>query len=75
MMRVLALLTGFGFAVIGGITFIAYMNLFTVGFSLLKYLAFMVLRPESYLFLAGVALIWSALYYPEKSGDEENKNV
>ncbi|TMW74044.1 hypothetical protein FGB90_00975 [Alteribacter natronophilus] len=77
-MRIFALLTGYGFAVAGGVTFIAYLNLFTVGFSFIKYLGFMASRPEFYLFFLGMGLIFGALYFPDQDGDEkdgENKNL
>ncbi|MBM7096123.1 hypothetical protein JSY36_10175 [Bacillus sp. H-16] len=74
MFRVVGLFVGFGFSVLGGITFVAYLNLFTVGFSFMKYVLFMALRLESYLFFAGIGMIWLAIYYPGKNEDEE-KNI
>ncbi|WP_026690198.1 hypothetical protein [Alteribacter aurantiacus] len=73
MFRIVVLLVGFGFSVLGGIAFVAYLNLFTVGFTVAKYLLFMAFRPESYLFIFGVLMVWLSLYYPEKKEDEEKK--
>lgn len=47
-------LTGFGFAVSGGVTIIAYLNLLPVGLSWLEYLLFIRGRPECYLLPIGI---------------------
>ncbi|UTR11128.1 hypothetical protein MM300_02010 [Evansella sp. LMS18] len=64
MARVFFLLVGFGLAVLGGVSLVAYLNLLTVGFSLREYGLFLLTRPELYIFLSGLVLIWSIIYFP-----------
>ncbi|WP_096435744.1 hypothetical protein [Alteribacter populi] len=71
MFRIVWLMIGFSFSVFGGITFVAYLNLFTVGFSFIRYLMFMAFRIESYFFIAGLLMIWFAIYYPSKENEEK----
>ncbi|GAA0433079.1 hypothetical protein GCM10008983_07150 [Lentibacillus halophilus] len=61
-------LTGFGLAVTGGVTAIAYMNFLPVGISWPDYFIFIANRPESYFLPAGMLLIAIALLrYPNGS--------
>ncbi|SFD38609.1 hypothetical protein SAMN05216238_10193 [Lentibacillus persicus] len=58
-------LVGFGLAVSGGVTIIAYMNFLPVGVSWGDYFVFIAGRPECYLFPIGVFLMAIALFqYP-----------
>lgn len=65
-MRIFLLLTGFGLAVLGGISTIAYLNLLTTGYTALDYLHFIKGRVECYLFLIGMLIICLSIYYPGK---------
>jgi len=61
-------LIGFGFAVSGGVTIIAYMNLLPAGFGWMDYLLFLKTRPECYLFPIGIVMISIAtLFLPQES--------
>ncbi|MBU9713265.1 hypothetical protein [Evansella tamaricis] len=64
--RFFILFIGFGFAVIGGVSIVAYLNLLTVGYSIAEYLLFLVGRLELYLFLLGILLVWGMIYLPFK---------
>ncbi|MGG3449542.1 hypothetical protein [Domibacillus aminovorans] len=56
-MRFMIFLTGFGFAVAGGVSFIMYFNLLAAGMTWTDYLSFTISRPECYLFFLGWVLI------------------
>jgi len=61
-------LLGFGFAVSGGVTMIAYLNLLPAGFSWGDYLLFLKTRPECYLFPIGITMITVATFFlPQES--------
>lgn len=61
-------LMGFGFAVSGGVTMIAYLNFLPAGFEWIDYLFFIRDRPECYLFPVGVVMISIAiLLFPNES--------
>lgn len=62
--RALVLFIGFGLAVAGGVTLIAFLNLLSMGNSWLEYFSFMSHRGEAYLFLIGIAMMWLAIYFP-----------
>lgn len=62
--RMFLLFIGFGIAVIGGISTIAYLNLLTTGHSFKDYLFFITGRIECYLLPAGLLVIWSTIYFP-----------
>jgi hypothetical protein len=62
--RFFMLLIGFGFAVAGGVTLIAFMNLIAAGHGFLEYFLFVGRRPEFYLFLVGMGIIWGSVYFP-----------
>ncbi|TMN23105.1 hypothetical protein [Lentibacillus cibarius] len=58
-------LLGFGLAVTGGVTIIAYMNFLPVGVSWGDYFIFIASRPECYFLPIGILLIAIALFrYP-----------
>ncbi|MGG7618539.1 hypothetical protein [Bacillus coreaensis] len=65
-MRIFLLLTGFGLAVLGGISTVAYLNLLTTGYTIMDYLEFIKGRIECYLFLVGMLMIWLSIYFPGK---------
>ncbi|GGD18076.1 hypothetical protein N780_03355 [Pontibacillus chungwhensis BH030062] len=61
-------LVGFGFAVSGGVTIIAYLNFLPAGFSWMDYLIFIKERPECYLLPFGILFITIAVYlFPQDS--------
>ncbi|HAQ08493.1 MAG TPA: hypothetical protein DCR24_13600 [Bacillus bacterium] len=57
---------GFGLAVSGGISTIAYLNMITTGHGVLEYLSFISKRVECYLFPVGIVTIWLSIYWPGK---------
>ncbi|MEH7381701.1 hypothetical protein V7138_14660 [Bacillus sp. JJ1533] len=65
--RAFFFLVGFGLAVSGGITIIAYLNLMTTGLTFVQYLQFISKRIECYLVAVGLGMIWASIYYPVKS--------
>lgn len=67
--RVFLFLIGFGFTVIGFTFVITYLNLTTMGYSILDYLKFIVRRIECILALIGIIFINLALY---KKGGKKN---
>lgn len=64
--RAFIFLLGFGFTISGGVTLIFYLNLIPMGNNFKGYLYFIATRPECYLFLLGIFLITSSLYYKGK---------
>nr|WP_144545852.1 hypothetical protein [Cytobacillus oceanisediminis] len=62
--RAFLLLTGFGIAVSGGVSVIAYLNLLATGHAFKEYLFFITSRPECYLLPAGMLIIWISIYFP-----------
>ncbi|PSL50927.1 hypothetical protein B0H94_102204 [Salsuginibacillus halophilus] len=56
-MRLFSLFVGFGLAVSGGISVLAYMNYMAAGYPLHTYLIFISGRIELYMFLCGWLLI------------------
>lgn len=62
--RLFLFLTGFGIAVAGGVSTIAYLNLLTTGHGLIEYLIFISKRIECYLLPIGIFLIWASIYLP-----------
>ncbi|WP_442599178.1 hypothetical protein [Neobacillus sp. D3-1R] len=70
--RVFLLLTGFGLACTGGVSTIGYLNLLTMGNSVLEYLTFISKRIECYLLPIGIIFTWFSIYYPvDKWNDGE----
>ncbi|RKL67741.1 hypothetical protein CR203_10370 [Salipaludibacillus neizhouensis] len=57
-MRIFFLFFGFVLALTGGITLVAYLNLLTIGYSVIEYLLFVAKRVETYLFIIGILMIW-----------------
>lgn len=64
--RLFLYLIGFGLAVVGGVSLIAYLNVLTIGHSLLGYLLFISDKPECYLFFIGIFCLWLSVYWPSK---------
>lgn len=62
LIRVFLLLTGFGFAVVGGVSVIAYLNLLTAGYTYEEYFHYIRRRPECYLSLLGLLFLYLAIY-------------
>ncbi|AIF42768.1 hypothetical protein [Virgibacillus sp. SK37] len=55
-------LIGFGLAVTGGVTIIAYTNFLPAGVTWLEYFSFILTRPECYFLPAGLILIAFVIY-------------
>ncbi len=64
LMRFFILLLGFGLAVAGGVSILAYLNLLAAGYDFSTYLQFIVRRIEFYFLLIGAAIIWGSIYIP-----------
>ncbi|HLR61721.1 MAG TPA: hypothetical protein VK097_04690 [Lentibacillus sp.] len=65
MIILILFLIGFGLAVSGGVTIIAYMNFLPVGISWTDYFIFIAGRPECYFLPIGILLMSLALFrYP-----------
>ncbi|MFS0824160.1 hypothetical protein ABC371_21250 [Bacillus sp. 1P02SD] len=71
MVRAFFFLVGFGLAVCGGISTIAYLNLTTTGLSFLEYLQYISQRIECYLVVVGLVMIWISIYFPAKPPKKE----
>lgn len=56
--------TGFGLAVAGGVSIIAFLNLLTIGYTYEQFLLFFIHRVEFYLLLAGVLLMTITFMLP-----------
>ncbi|MCE7794876.1 hypothetical protein K8O68_21030 [Salipaludibacillus sp. CUR1] len=72
-MKFFMLIIGFALAVFGGVSLVAYLNLLTVGYSLQNFLLFLVQRIETYMFAAGIFIIWIIVYFPMKRGHKRKK--
>jgi hypothetical protein len=62
--RLFLFLIGFGIAVAGGVSTIAYLNLLTTGHGFVEYLMFISGRVECYLFPIGVSIIGLSIFSP-----------
>ncbi|KEF38338.1 hypothetical protein M670_02379 [Schinkia azotoformans MEV2011] len=62
--RLFLFLLGFGLAVVGGVTVIAYLNVMAMGLSFLEYLLYISTRMECYLLMIGIMLITISIYIP-----------
>ncbi|WP_223700692.1 hypothetical protein [Sutcliffiella deserti] len=65
MIRSFFFLTGFGIAVAGGISTIAYLNILATGTNLLEFMLFIISRPECYLLPLGIIIVAISLYLPK----------
>ncbi|MDT8859641.1 hypothetical protein N0O92_05290 [Alkalihalobacillus sp. MEB130] len=66
MIRLFFVLVGFSFAVIGGVSILAYLNLLTAGYNSSMYFMFLLRRVEFYFFIIGVIIIITSMIYPTK---------
>ncbi|WP_216828297.1 hypothetical protein [Alkalihalobacterium elongatum] len=64
--RVFSLLVGFGLAVAGGVSLLAYLNLLTAGYDFITYLRFISTRIELYMVIVGGLIITLSIYWPTK---------
>ncbi|WP_347230869.1 hypothetical protein [Bacillus sp. LL01] len=55
-------MSGFGIAVAGGISVLAYLNLFATGMSIIEFITFVFSRPECYLLPIGMLLVTYSIY-------------
>jgi hypothetical protein len=65
--RLIVLVIGFGIAVSGGISTIAYLNMITTGHGFIEYFSFISQRVECYLLPVGIGIIWLSIYWPHKN--------
>ncbi|WP_316571082.1 hypothetical protein [Neobacillus sp. YIM B06451] len=68
--RLFFLLTGFGISVSGGISLVAYLNVFAAGMGYWDYLKFISEKPECYLLPIGVTIVALSIFLPGRNGDE-----
>ncbi len=69
--RAFIFLVGFGLAVCGGITTIAYLNLTTTGYTFIEFVQFISKRIECYLIVVGLAMVWISIYFPFESSEKD----
>jgi hypothetical protein len=69
--RMFVFLLGFGLAIAGGISAVAYLNLLTTGHAFTEYIQFISRRPEFYLLPVGFVLIWTSVYFPFQRKNRE----
>ena len=62
--RVCIFIVGFGLAIVGGVSIIAYLNLLTTGHGFDEYFIFVASRLEFYGFPIGIIMLWICIYYP-----------
>jgi hypothetical protein len=72
MVRIFIMFVGFGFAVAGGVSLLAYLNILTLGYEFSYYMHFIATRPELYLFIIGVIMVIGSLAIPDRR-DRKNK--
>jgi len=63
-MRAFFWVIGFGLAVSGGISIIAYLNVLAVGGNYGGYLEYIIQRPDCYLFPIGILIITLSIFWP-----------
>nr|WP_207789289.1 hypothetical protein [Neobacillus terrae] len=66
MIRIFFWMMGFGLAVSGGISTIAYLNIMTAGKNFMEYLVYISDKTECYLLPIGLAIISLSIFFPEK---------
>lgn len=64
--RAFIYLTGFGFTIAGGVSCIAYLNIIPWGNTLIDYFLFVSSKPECYLFVIGLMMMFASFFYPVK---------
>ncbi|GAE35448.1 hypothetical protein [Halalkalibacter akibai] len=73
MIRLFFVFCGFIFAVVGGISILAYLNLLTTGYGFGMYLEFIVRSIEFYVFIIGVVMIIAAITVPSRNKRSKKK--
>lgn len=58
MIRIVLFLTGFGFALIGSLYMVSYLNLMTIGYNFFEYVKFIISKVECWFLVVGFILIW-----------------
>nr|WP_078548092.1 hypothetical protein [Litchfieldia alkalitelluris] len=71
--RLFIFLIGFGLAISGGISIIAYLNILATGRDVIEYLDFIITKVECWLFPMGLIIIWLSVYFPSLSIGEDEK--
>jgi hypothetical protein len=61
MIHIVPFLTGFGFALIGSLYIISYLNLMTIGYNFLDYVKFIISKVECWNLVFGFILIWISI--------------
>ncbi|RSK26469.1 hypothetical protein EJF36_06125 [Bacillus sp. HMF5848] len=64
--RLILYVVGFSVTVVGGVSTIAYLNLFPRGYSIAGYFLFLSHRPEAYLLPIGLLLITISIFLPNR---------
>lgn len=62
--RLFVFLVGFGLAVVGGVSVIAYLNVIPMGFSYIDYFLFISKKIECNFLIIGIFLITLSIYFP-----------
>ncbi|HHY72471.1 MAG TPA: hypothetical protein GX497_04440 [Bacillus bacterium] len=62
--RLFIFLIGFGLAVAGGVSIIAYLNVIPIGLSYFDYFKFISKKIECHLFIIGILFITLSIYLP-----------
>ena len=62
--RIFFFLFGFGMMVIGSSFLILYLNFFTIGYSFLDYVKFIIRRPETYYLIIGFIILSLTIILP-----------
>jgi len=70
MFKIFLFLSGFGFALIGSLYIVSYLNLLTIGYNFFEYVKFIISRIECWFFLIGLLVIWISL---DDKGGRENE--
>ncbi|WP_066152816.1 hypothetical protein [Halalkalibacter krulwichiae] len=73
MIRLFFVFCGFIFAVVGGISILAYLNLLTAGYEFSMYVHFILRSVEFYVFIVGILMIIGALVFPTKRKAKQKK--
>ncbi len=71
--RIFFFLVGFGFAIIGLVYIISYLNLMTIGYNFNQYIHFISRRFECYLTVIGLALIFITIFI--RKGDKNELHL
>jgi len=67
--RMFIFLVGFGLSIVGFMYMIGYLNLLTMGYSLLEYLGFIIRRGECLIAVVGFIMITCAIFKGGKTYD------